>query len=155
MSVVRDIDRGFKKLVRNFRRMRPGPNVTVGVQGSDAGTSRGPGFNNATLAAVHEFGSADGTIPQRSFLRATTDRERALITRMLTRAAREGAVKGDIKRQLGIVGEKVRSEVIRTIDQSIGLKALASSTIRAKGSTKPLIDTGILKGSITWEVHST
>ncbi len=152
MSTVKDIDRGFRQLVRNFVRMRRGPNVTVGIQGDEAMEQR-DGITNANLAAVHEFGSADGSIPQRSFIRGTTDRERAKINRLLERAVKAG-VRGDVRRELGKVGEVIRAAMVRTIDQSIGIKANAPATIARKGSSVPLIDTGVLKGAISWEYHA-
>lgn len=150
---VTDIDRGFKSLVRRFRRSRDGPNVTVGIQSTAAGLSRGVGFSNAALAAVHEFGSKDGTIPQRSFIRATVDRERGQINRLLSVAVKKVADPDGIRRGLGIVGEKVVAEMKRTINQSIDIVSLKPATIIAKGSSTPLIDTGVLKNSITWEIH--
>jgi hypothetical protein len=140
-------------MVRRFRAMRAGPNVTVGIQGAEASEDRGFGETNATLAAIHEFGSRDGSIPQRSFLRGTADRERAKINRLLTKAVKNAAANGGIKRELGVVGSAVVAEVVRTIDQSIDLVALKAATIARKGSTTPLIDDGILKGAITHVVH--
>lgn len=154
---VRDIDRGYKRFQKQMREYRHGPSVTIGIQATDAqrGTEEGADFadSNVRLAAVHEFGSRDGRIPQRSFMRAPMDRERAKFKRMLNRAVRSAAINGDAKRQLGIIGEVARAEMIRTIDMSIGLLPLKSKTIERKGSTKPLIDTGQLKAAITWKVH--
>lgn len=152
-KVVVDIDKGFRSIGRHLRKMIPGPNVTVGIQDAEAAENR-EGITNANLMAIHEFGSMDGRIPQRSVLRSTVDRERRLIGRMLERAVKNAAGNGNPRRELGRVGEKVRAEMVRTIDQSIGLEANAPSTIAAKGSSKPLIDLGILKNSFTWVYHS-
>lgn len=155
ISKVIVVDRGLKQIIKNIIRMGRGrgPSVTVGIQGTDAGPSRGPEFNNASLAALHEFGSRDGKIPQRSFMRGTIDRERRSINKQIARAARNVAATGDFKKELGLVGERVRSDMIRTINNTIGLKENAPVTIAAKGSSVPLIDTGVLKNSITWKVH--
>lgn len=152
-SNVTDKDRGYKALQANMRKHAKGPNVTVGIQGTEASQSHGVGQTNVTIAAVHEFGSRDGRIDQRSFIRATIDRERALLGRMLERAARATAADGDARRHIGLVGERARAEMVRTIDNSIGLKPLAKSTIDRKGSTTPLLNTGQLKGAITWKAH--
>ena len=151
--VFKDIDRGFKRLVARFREFKIGPNVTVGVQGSEASLSRGVGLTNAGLAAVHEFGSKDGRIPQRSFIRSTADREKAKIERLLTRSVKLAVVGKSMRQQLGEVGATVTADMKRTIDQSIDIVANAPSTIAKKGSATPLIDTGILKNSITWKTH--
>lgn len=152
-SGVIDIDRGMKAMVRRFIRYKRGPYVTVGIQGTEAEEEREFGETNVTLAVVHEFGSKDGRIPQRSFIRSTIDRERNKIQKLLDRSARRALTSADVLHALGEVGEFTKSQMVRTIDQSIGLKKLAKSTELAKKSTKPLIDTGILKGSITWKVH--
>lgn len=155
MTVVRDIDRGMRAMVRRFKLHKGGPNVTVGIQSTDAAQSRGFDQTNVTLAAVHEFGSKDGHIPQRSFMRSTIDRERGHIMRLLQSRVRKVALKGeDVVKGLGIVGEFTKSAMVRTIDQSIGLKPKAAATLRRHpGKTTPLIVTGILKRSITWKVH--
>lgn len=155
--VIEDVDRGFRRMMQNLALyLRRPPFVTVGIQGREARYKRDFGQSNVTLAAVHEFGSRDGKIPQRSFIRSTVDRERGMILRMLERAVKDAARSGDAYRGLGIVGEKVKAEMVRTIDQSIGLKPLTKAGIRSKKrpSTKPLIDTGQLKGAITWKVHN-
>lgn len=154
-KVVVDIDRGYKELGKRLRRFRDGPNVTIGVQATETSLTRAVGLTNVALAVVHEFGSKDGKIPQRSFLRGTADRERPLFERMLKIAARNITAGRNVRGELGRVGEKGVSEVKRTIDQSIGIEKNADTTIAAKGSTTPLIDTGILKNSITWKVHRT
>ena len=154
---VKDTDRGFNRMWRTFRAHRGGPHARVGIQGTDASEPHGFGQTNLTIAAVHEFGAKNGRPPQRSFIRATIDRERSQLTRLLRREARAMAFDGDWRRHLGIVGAKARAEMVRTIDQSIGLKPLTPAGIRSKQvpSTQPLIDTGQLKGAISWEVRAT
>lgn len=152
MSVVIDRDRGFRAMLRRMLRIRHGPSVTVGVQGSDAAEDR-DGITNAELATIHEFGAPGANIPQRSFIRGTVDRERQKIQRLLDRAVRSGVSRGDVLRQLGIVGEAVKGEMVRTIDQTIGLAPNTLATEAAKGSTKPLIDIGVLKAAISYKVH--
>ena len=138
-----------------MRRWRRGPNVTVGIQGAAAAEDRGAGETNASLAAIHEFGAPAAGIPSRPFMRGTVEREQSLIARMLDRAARRGAMpQGNLLRELGVVGERVRAEMIRTIDNTIGLAELKQATIDAKGGkSRPLIDSGTLKNSITHVVH--
>jgi hypothetical protein len=153
--VVEDIDRGYRALVGRVRKMVRGPSVTIGIQGTEANEKRKLGETNVGIMLVHEFGSRDGTIPQRSTLRATADRERALFERKLALAAKRAAVQGDIARELGRVGELGVAKVKQTFDQSIGLKPLKPATELRKRSTKPLIDEAILKNSLTWKVRDT
>lgn len=150
-----DIDRGFKAIMRRVRSMTRGPSVTVGVQGTEASAKRKVGESNVALMLVHEFGTRDGKIPQRSTLRATADREQPLFQRVLAVAAKRAAIHGDIDRELGRVGELGVAKVKQAFDMSIDLKPLADATIARKESTQPLIDTGMLKNSLTWKVHKT
>lgn len=158
---VTDKDRGFRKLKRDLVRHRKGSFVQVGIQGTEAAQKRAFNQTNVTLAAVHEFGSRDGRIPQRSFIRAPMDRERKLFERLLTRFARGVPSGGSLAVGLSIVGQRAVAEMVRTIDNSIGIRRLAKSTLRRRrqmalkgrpASTVPLIDTGVLKGSITYKV---
>jgi hypothetical protein len=151
---VIDIDRGMKAMVRRFKRDQRGPYVTVGIQGTEASQTREFGQTNVAIAAVHEFGSRDGHIPQRSFLRSTMDREHSRLLKLLEMGVKKTALTGaDVTMTLSTVGEVARAACVRTIDQSIGLKPNAPATIKRKRSTTPLIDEGILKRSITWKVH--
>lgn len=154
-KTVRDIDRGFRSILRRVRALVPGPHVRIGVQGTEASDEREFGESNLAIASVHEFGSRDGIIPQRSYLRSTADREVALFQRELAKGAKRAAIESDVKTELGKVGELGVSKVKQTLDRSIGLKPLKQVTIdrRKKKSTKPLIDLGILKNSITWKVR--
>lgn len=151
-AAIVDVDKGYRKWVRFFRTNVKGPHVRTGVQGTEASALHSFGMSTAAIAAVHEFGSKDGKIPQRSFIRGTINRNEKLIMRMLRRGARRAGSGGDIERELGLVGERSRAEMVRTIDNTIGLAPLSSKTIERKGSTTPLIDIGQLKASITWKV---
>lgn len=155
-SSVRDVDRGYKKLGRTLSSMARKPRVVrIGVQGAENNEPRDVfGTSNIELALVHEFGSRDGRVPQRSFIRSTVDRERQMFERLLQRAARMLAEGTDEYVALGQVGEVVKSEMVRTIDETIGLKPLAQVTIDRKGSTVPLDDTGQMKNSISWVLES-
>ena len=158
-SDYQDIDKGYQAFVRRMKKYAKGPHVMVGVQSNDAergGQGSAFGDSNVRLAAVHEFGSRDGRIPQRSFIRASIDRERQLLERMMDRAVLAIAKDGNAAKHLGLIGERARAEMVRTIDQSIGLAPLTPAGIRSKQvpSTTPLIDTGQLKGSITWKVYN-
>ena len=105
------------------------------------------------LAAVHEFGSRDGTIPERSFIRSTFARQRVPLGKMCERLARMVVTKGmDVHQAMTLLGAWGASEVRKTITGGHVEPALKPATIAAKGSSKPLIDTGQLVGAITYEV---
>jgi hypothetical protein len=138
--IFEDNDPGFKKLIKRTK----GPdNVDVGVfanQGSDL----------VIYAASNEFGTNE--IPERSFLRAGIDEGR----RRLQEFAKSQAVRvllGKIKKKnaLKLLGLKAEEGVIRKIDKG-PFKPNAPATIKKKGSSKPLIDTGRLRQAITSRV---
>ena len=53
---------------------------------------------------------------------------------------------------LDMLGAKVASYCQEAIDNGIE-PALADETVRRKGSSKPLVNTGQLKSAITWKVE--
>lgn len=141
-------DRGWKAIRQQFLKTKPRLELTVGVQGTDASQDH-DGITNAALAAIHEFGAPAAGIPERSFLRSTISRENKKYLKLLQNAGKNALAKVPAKKSLEILGEIVVADVRKTIDRSIGLKPLKAATVARKGSSKPLIDTGQLKGSIT------
>ncbi len=137
---VQDNDRGFKAALAEFAKTNV--DVVVGVLGS-------AGESEVQIAAVHEFGSQDGHIPQRSYLRSTIDDRRSEILDSLELQLK----KADAAVAAGRVGMQVVSMVRERIRGRIS-PALKPSTIKRKGSDVPLIDTGRLLQSITSEVRT-
>ncbi|HXW52497.1 MAG TPA: hypothetical protein VEL47_00200 [Myxococcota bacterium] len=58
----------------------------------------------------------------------------------------------NVRRALTQLGEVVSKDIVQTINRGIAPE-LKPATVRRKGSSKALIDTGRLKGSITHEVR--
>lgn len=140
---LRDLKKRLKKSGQSF--------VKVGIFGEEAdATHAGTKRSNVEIAGFHEFGT--GTIPQRSFLRATVDAEEGKIKK-LQRTISRNMLKRRIteKKGLGLIGTFVTGEIQKRIRGGIDPK-LKPATIRRKGSSKQLIDTGQLVQSITWEV---
>lgn len=128
--------------------------VRVGVLASQGGGATHPGsdITMIELAAIHEFGSPAAGIPERSFIRSTFADQNKLLTvlRGVAKSIVEG--KSTIKRGLGLVGVWAAAAVKATITEGKVEPPLEASTIAAKGSSLPLVDTGRLLGSITHEV---
>lgn len=125
--------------------------VTVGVL-SDGTESDGTSL--LEIAAIHEFGAPGAGIPERSFIRSTfRDRQREAAT-MAERLAKAIVLRGmPVKQALGLLGAWGAAEVKRTITSGDGVPPpLKPATIARKGSSRPLVDTGRLLASITWEV---
>lgn len=143
---VRDTDRGYKAILGRLRKLgRSTPTVKIGVRA-------GGGSDLPLIAAVNEFGSNDGHVPERSFLRSTIDENRteyeAAIARSLLRTITGQAT---LRKGLEKLGTLVAADVKRKIT-ILEDPPNAFSTIEQKGSDNPLIDTGRLRASIDFEV---
>lgn len=67
---TKDIDRGWKRIKREIAKM-DSAYVKTGIQQGTADYKGGVAAT--TVAMVNEFGSEDGHIPERSFLRSSFD----------------------------------------------------------------------------------
>lgn len=90
-------------------------------------------------AVANEFGTS--RIPERSFLRATMDRKRDEYAQILQDAVDRGLQGEEMRAELERVGQLAVGDVRATIARGVP-PPNAPSTIRRKGSSKPLIDTG-------------
>lgn len=107
------------------------------------------------LAAIHEFGSPAAHIPERSFIRRTFDTKHTEIRALATKlAAKIVDGKMDIDKALTVLGQFCAAEVKKTITRDRIPPPLKPATIEAKGSNRPLVDTGRLLGAISYEVNS-
>ena len=104
----------------------------------------------AMVAAVHEFGSPEQGIPERSFLRSGI-REGVPKFNRLNEANLRAVVLGSktVDQSLDMLGVVASGEVKRKIRQG-PFQPLKQATIDRKGSSKPLIDTAQLVQSITY-----
>jgi hypothetical protein len=143
---VTDKDRGAKELLR---RLAKRTTVRVGVIGSEAAKEHGEGATNVDVATFHEFGLG---VPRRSFIADYVDENNTDIAEKIRKTG-----KLIIKRELtpeqafGRLGLYIQGEIQQRIADGIA-PPLSEMTIERKGSSTPLIDTGQLRSSITYEV---
>lgn len=105
----------------------------------------------ATVAAAHEYGAPEANVPERPFLRNTLKANLpkykrlnvANVRKVIRSRMKEGVALG----QLGAVAAGDVQRFIRNNPYDI-----KQETKDRKGSSKPLIDTGQLVQSITYEV---
>lgn len=156
-SAVMDIDLGWKEIQERFG-LADQSYTNVGVIGPEA---EGPhdgdpeGLSLAEIAAIHEYGSEDGTIPERSFIRDGIDQNMDRINAVKEAVAKVVfEAKGmPIRTGLALIG----LEAVRLIRDRIreGIPPpLAESTMRRREALgdshpRPLIDTGQLINAIT------
>jgi len=148
-SDVIDRDLGWRAL---FQKIIQGGEAyaKVGIQQDtkrDQEAGEGP-VDMVQLAAIHEFGAPGAKIPERSFIRAWHDSHRGQISRLQERLGKQ-FIDGKITlrqmiAKLGVYGQGGIRKFIRDLKEPANRPA----TIRAKGSSNPLIDTGQLVGAV-------
>jgi phage gpG-like protein len=149
MLVYKDTDLGWKDLQKRIKQFKKAV-IKVGIQ---AGSGRSQdGVRVVDYAAWNEFGtkSIGGNIPERSFIRSTAaaknnwnkEIDKAYINVIDNKYSPLGAI--------GIVGVQAVDDIKATITAGVEPKN-APATVEKKGSTKTLIDTGLLRNSIRWQ----
>ena len=154
-SSLIDRDLGYDDVVSALSDMT-GFVTLVGVHEEEGARAHpeaeGPGGPTlAQIAATNEFGSEDGRVPERSFLRATIDVNRPGYVREIELVAAQ-AVDGiqPLPKGIGLLGARVEGDV-KAHMTDLRDPPNAPATIAAKGSSNPLIDTGRLRGAIRHE----
>lgn len=144
---VKDIDRGFKKFAKSAKYVeKEKPYVKAGVLES-AGNHQDSGLSVAAVATFQEFGT--DRIPERSFMRSMQEEQRGNILRFIKDLGDGLLLRAD--QTLGLLGLHLVDLIKKQIDK-VSSPPLSERTIEAKGSTKPLIDTGQMRNSINHEV---
>ncbi len=155
---VKDIDHGWinikrklKSADRSFTKVGLPFNTNV-KSGSRKGSGRKTAISSnelITIAMANEFGTKSGRIPSRPALRQAFDMHQAEITRVTGRIYGKVLDRTiSVKKGLGLLGEFVAAKMKRQITL-LKTPANEPSTIKAKGSSNPLIDTGQYRASIT------
>lgn len=136
---------GFEAIKK--RQRTPGT-VDVGV--IDAGSHVDSDLTVASIAYLNEFGIG---VPERPFFRWVTKakkKEILVLTERLHHRVKMGEL--TLKQALGLLGEFV-SDLIKQRIVELRQPPNAPETIRRKGSSNPLIDTGQMRNSITYQVN--
>lgn len=141
-----DVDKGYK---RALAALGPLGGLSLGVQGAKASSPHGPGepISIGELAAIHELGLG---VPERSWLRSWIDENQRMIMDDCRRAMQQVILGKLTKEQaLNVLGLKWVGAIQQRIADGQVTPALAKETVDRKGSSVPLIDTGVLRASIT------
>lgn len=131
--------------------------VKIGIlQGGDKEVETEHGaLSIVELATIHEFGAPGAGIPARSFIRETFDSDegRAAQAEFMAKQA-EQIISGELapKTALKRVGAWGAARVRARIKAHIA-PALKPETIQRKKSSTPLVDTGALINSVSWELE--
>jgi Bacteriophage protein of unknown function (DUF646). len=131
-------DLGIEKMINNLKKI-DGKAVEAGIFG---------GFEQKK-AVWQEYGTSRG-IPSRPFLRnalyENESRFASFILPYLQNVLEGGSADG----VFDALGPFMAMSIQRSI-ASGGFAALAPSTIKKKGHSKPLLDTGAMYGAVTWK----
>lgn len=144
-KVIKSPKKAAKEIEKLAASLRGPDLVKVGLP---KGTNDYPdGTSVIMVGAVHEFGSPARNIPQRSFLRATVEAGRRNYRQLFKKLSKK-IVDGNMtkKEALGLIGLQVQSDVQGRITDGI------DPELKSREGT-PLVDTGHLRRSITFEVE--
>jgi phage gpG-like protein len=133
--------------------------VMVGVPAEKGSRSDAEPINNAALAYIHENGAPEAGIPARPFLKPGIDTKQAEITTALEKTGR-AALDGNpeaVDRGFNIVGligqNAVRAKINTGPFTPLTEATVAARRARGRTGTKPLIDTGQLRNSLTYVIR--
>lgn len=148
MVNISDTDPGFRNLIASLRSLED-KKLKVGVLPSAGRNSEG--VDLVDVAVWNEFGTRH--IPARPFMRIAADKNENKWNRYAERCV-DAALKNraNINNALNLLGEQVKSDVQRVFGSG-ELAPNKASTIRRKGSSKPLIDHGDLRRSIGYKIE--
>lgn len=150
MSNVQDVDRGMKKIIAELLKSQ---NIQAVSGIFEESTNNGKPV--AHYAAANEFGAKlkNGEIPARPFVRPSVDENKAAISADLEAAlgsilngkSARSALKSVADAQARRIQKKIKSNVP---------PPNARSTIKAKGHSRTLIDTGAMLRSVKGKVRA-
>jgi hypothetical protein len=137
---IKDTDKGYKKLMKELAKKK---SVTVGVHDAEGSKDHG-GVTVLDVATWNEFGT--DKIPARSFIGAWFDENREVGKSKLLELLQK-----DSKKAYELFGLWAVGQIQQRIANSIP-PPNAPSTVKAKGSSVPLINTGQLRQNVTFRV---
>lgn len=147
---VREKGRGSVELEKLLRSLQD-VEITVGIHGDEGGQPHGEdGQTIASIAESHELGLG---VPTRSWLRGWVDENQTQNAKDL-RNFGEQAIR--TRQPSPVVAEQLALRFAGSIQKRIArtgaFQPNAQATIDKKGSSRPLIDSGVMRSAITAKV---
>lgn len=146
----KDID--FVKIISDLENNE----IVVGIPDANAGREGGA-ISDASLLFIHTNGSPVRGIPPRPVIEPAIEQDHVFqgICELMSNAAlqliegNEGAMLSGLEE----AGEYALAAVKAYFNEANGWAPNKETTIRRKGSSAPLIDTGSMRGAITFQVR--
>lgn len=162
MIIRKEYNGGLKGFLERFKDIGK-PKVYIGVPSGGSRKKRRKdkltiiankyATNNATILAAHELGAPSRGIPARPVLVPTIQKNSQKYVDLMAQGIKNALANGTdpnvVYEKIGIVA----SNDVKDYFVSGSFKPLDQKTIDRKGSSKPLVDTGELRSSITYEVR--
>lgn len=147
-----EITKRLKKIMKRAERLNR-MQLVVGIPSDENSRDESTGITNAELGAIHEFGVPEKGIPERSFMRSTASEEADNLGRLakiqIAECLRDETSAHDA---FATVGAYLQGKIVDKITDG-DFEPNTEATVNRKKSSKPLIDTGQLRGAITYEVR--
>jgi hypothetical protein len=154
VATVIDRDRGYKALQARLKALKiDEAYAKVGIFAGTSARKEAKGPTNVELGVIHEFGSPQAHIPERSWLRSSFDLNRekwfALAGKL---AAKLIDGKLAVYDALELLGMAAAADIKKHITVGEGIPPPdAPATVRRKKSSRTLVDSGQLVASISHE----
>lgn len=126
--------------------------LNVGIPSDKNEREKSVEVTNAELGIIHEFGAPERGIPERSFMRSTAKEESKNVAKLAEIQIKE-SLNGEISAYdaFSVIGNYLQVKIVDKITDG-NFEENTKETIKRKKSSKPLIDTGQLRASITYEI---
>ena len=143
---VHGMQAAMAQIKKELDRLGGGKFVTVGIHQGAADPAEGD-LTMAALGATLHFGDG-GKIPPRPWLDTGIEAGASLIAGTIAQGASANLDLDQILEQVGVVAVGAVQEYMTELQTPPN----APSTIAKKGSANPLIDSGILRASVTYAI---
>lgn len=153
-SVLRSNRGALRRFVDRVRHMDD-QQVMVGIpRGKQHTSPDGQSVDMSLIANVMNFGSPSRGILARPFVEPAINQNMGKYQKLMAREAKGILLGRDkLNQALAKAGMAMVADIQDYMVSHTGFAPLAASTIKAKGSSKPLIDTDQLRQAITYKVE--
>lgn len=120
------------------------PKITLEA-GFLEGVTYSDGMSVPMVASLNEFGTYN--IPPRPFFRNAINKNSDKWGKIFL----QGMQKQGARNAFGLLGERIRKDIVQSINDT-NEPPNSPVTIARKGSSKPLVDTGLMRASVNYRI---